>query len=138
MLLQSGIAAHRMTGLRVVTLAGTVTGDATLGTRRPFPLEGALKLASVATLHEARVDLAANGTLSSLTVDIAGQAGEGRVTGRAALAPLAAVPLVSLALDARDIDLFAWEHSLPSTRIAATINTQPIDGGLSGTAGKSG
>jgi translocation and assembly module TamB len=129
---QGGPEAHRMAALRVVTLAGTLTGDTTLGARTPFPLDGALKLAGDSSLHDARIDLAAKGTLSSIAADVTGRAGEGRISGRAILAPLAGVPLVSLAIDAQDIDLAAWERALPSTRIAATVNAQPVDGGLAG------
>jgi hypothetical protein len=128
-----GASAHRMTDLRMVTRVGTLSGDATLGAITPFSLTGAFKLEGDATLRDARINLAAKGTLASLVVDVDGRAGEGRVAGHATLAPLAAVPLVTLSIDARDVDLAAWDRALPSTRIAATVNAQPVDGGLAGT-----
>ncbi|MEO8675345.1 MAG: translocation/assembly module TamB domain-containing protein [Casimicrobiaceae bacterium] len=128
-----GASAHRMTDLRVVTKVGTLTGDATLGTGKPFALDGTFKLAGDAMLRDARINLAAKGTLASLAVDVDGRAGEGFVSGHATLAPLADVPLVALSLDARDIDLAAWDRALPTTRLAATIKAQPADGGLAGT-----
>ncbi len=79
-----------MTDLRMVTRVGTLSGDATLGAITPFPLTGAFRLEGDATLREARINLAAKGTLASLAVDVDGRAGEGRVAGHATLAPLAA------------------------------------------------
>jgi len=130
---RGGAGAHRMNDLRVVTMFGTLTGGAALGARAPFTLDGTLELAGDATLRDARVNLAMNGTLSSLAIDVTGRAGEGKLTGHAALSPLATVPLVSLAVDAQDVDLAAWEPALPNTRIAAKVNAQPADGGLAGT-----
>jgi translocation and assembly module TamB len=128
-----GAGEHRMTGLRMVTRVGTLYGDATLGAITPFPLTGAFKLEGDATLRDARINLAAKGTLAALAVDVDGRAGEGRVTGHATLAPLAGVPLVALSIDARDVDLAAWDRALPATRIAATVDARPADGGLAGT-----
>ena len=128
-----GASAHRMTDLRVVTKVGTLTGNATLGAAKPFAVDGSFKLAGDATLRDARINLAAKGTLASLAVDVDGRAGEGFVAGHATLAPLADVPLIALTIDARDVDLAAWDRALPTTRIAASVHAQPADGGLAGT-----
>ena len=128
-----GAGTHRMNDLRVVTLLGTLNGDATLGARAPFSLDGTLQLVGDASLHDARVNLAMKGTLSSLAIDVVGRAGEGTVSGHAMLTPLAAVPLVSLAIEAQEVDLAAWEPALPKTRMAAKVNAQPAEAGLAGT-----
>ena len=111
---RGGASAHRMNDLRVVTMFGTLTGDAALGARPPFTLDGTLELAGDATLRDARINLVMKGTLSSLAIDVTGRAGEGKLTGHAALSPLATVPLESLAVDAQDVDLAAWEPALPN------------------------
>jgi translocation and assembly module TamB len=126
-------SGHRVSDLKLVTLGGTFTGEATLGAHAPFPLEARIHLAADATLRNARADFVATGTLTAVTVDATAVAGEGRATARVALAPLAVVPLLSVAVDARDVDLAAWDPVLPSTRIAGTIDAKPVSGGLAGT-----
>ena len=128
-----GATAHRIGNLRVVTKVGTLGGDATLGAHAPFTVDGIFALAGDSTLRDARINLVAKGTLSSLAADVDGRVGEGYVSGHATLAPLAAVPLVALTLDVRDVDLAAWSRALPTTRLAATVNARPTDGGLAGT-----
>ena len=125
-------AAHRVSGLTLVTRAGTVTGEATLEAHAPFPLDARLKLTGDAALRDARVDFVASGTLTALTLDAELAAGDGRAKAHAALAPLAVVPLVSIAVTARDVDLAAWNRTLPSTRIAGTVDATPANGGLAG------
>jgi len=126
-------ASHRATDVSLVTRAGMLKGAATLGVRAPFPLDARLSLAAGAALRDARVDFAATGSLAAVAIDARGTAGEGRATAHAALAPFAAVPLVSLAVEARDVDLAAWNPALPSTWIAGTIDAKPAGGGLAGT-----
>ena len=125
-------ATHRVSGLKLVTRAGTLTGQATLGARAPFPLDARLELAADAALRDARVGLVATGTLTALALDADLAAGEGRATAHAQLAPLAVVPLVSIAVTARDVDLDAWDPVLPATRIAGTVEAKPANGGLAG------
>jgi len=123
---------HRVSDLRLVTMAGTLSGNATLGARAPFPVAARIQLLGDATLHEARADFVASGTLGAIAVDASVTAGEGHATAHAALAPLEVVPLVSIIIEARDIDLAAWDRALPSTRIAGTVDARPTNGGLAG------
>ena len=124
--------SHRIAGLKLVSRAGTLTGQATLGARAPFPLDARLELAADAALRDARAGLVATGTLTALALDAELAAGDGRATAHAQLAPLAVVPLVSITVAARDIDLAAWNRTLPATRIAGTVDAKPANGGLAG------
>ncbi len=123
---------HRVSDLRLVTMAGTISGNATLGAHAPFPLAARIQLVGDATLREARADFVASGTLSAIAVNATVTAGEGHATAHVALAPLEVVPLVSIAVEARDVDLAAWDRALPSTRIAGTVDAKPANGGLAG------
>src|SRR4030095_4280603 len=73
------------------------------------------------------------GTLAELAIDGSGRAADARVEVHAALAPLGAVLLRKIALDATDVDIATWKPSLPKTRVALHVHAQPIDGGLNGT-----
>src|SRR5262249_48765864 len=116
----------------LVTMGGTFSGEAKLGAHEPFPLEARIHLAADATLRNARADFVASGTLTAVTVDATATANEGRATAHVALAAFRGVPLVSVAVGARDVDLSAWDPALPSTRIAGTVDAKPANGGLAG------
>ncbi len=128
----AGPRSHRIDRLSLVTRAGALTGAVEIGARAPFPIDARVRLAADAALREARVDFVATGTLTAVALDADGAAGEGHATAHATLAPFAAVPLVSLVVETRDVDLAAWNRSLPSTRIAGTIDAKPAGGGLVG------
>ena len=58
--------------------------------------------------------------------------GEARFALHARLTPLAAVALDQLSLDARDLDLNAWDAALPATRLDVKAEGRPADGGIAG------
>src|SRR5207249_2156267 len=108
-------------------------GDAMIGANPPYPIGGDLQFKGAATLKDLDGALRLSGTLATLAVDGSGRAGDARVDVHAALAPLGAVLLREIALDATDVDIAAWKSSLPETRVALAVRAQPIDGGLKGT-----
>ena len=127
-----GAAGHRVANLSLGSDAWTLTGDAAIGPTSPFPVDGRLALAGDAAPGAAAATLSLSGTLAALAVDLRGTAGASRFSGRAALAPLAAVPLVDIAVDAADLDLAAWDKTLPATRLDVVVRAQPVAGGLAG------
>jgi len=127
-----GAAGHRCTNLALEAEPGALSGDATIGANPPFPVGGHLALKGNAALKGAESTLALSGTLASLAVDGSGSAGSARFTAHVALAPLAAVPLQELTLDAGGIDLAAWDKTLPTTRLDAVVRAQPAADGLVG------
>jgi hypothetical protein len=128
-----GASGHRVSGVVLSTAMGRLAGDAGIAADAPFAIDVRLTLSGNAALNDARIEIAASGSLSALTVDADGSAGDGRFAARAAFAPLAAVPLVDLVIDARDVDLARWDRNRPATRIAATVRARPVDDGLGGT-----
>lgn len=123
---------QRIDRLALVTSRGTLSGALVLGASPPFALDGRLAFAGDATLKGGRADAVVAGTLSAVTIDAAGDAGDARFRLSAKLAPLAAVALDELTLDAARVDLSSWNPSLPATRIDAKVIARPDAGGLAG------
>jgi translocation and assembly module TamB len=128
-----GTATHRISRLSVALPFGTLGGDAALDANAPFAIDGRFVIQGDAATKEAHLDVVAKGPLAALAVELDGRVGEGRVNAQARLAPLAAVPLVELAVAAQDVDLARWDRKLPATRIAVEARAQPAGGGLAGT-----
>jgi len=127
-----GASMHRLSALSLVADPGAMTGEAAMGATAPFPIDGRFAFRGDAALHGGEANITVSGTLATLTVEAKGQAGTARFTAHASLAPLAAVPLQELALDASDADLAAWNTALPATRLAVVVRVQPVEGGLAG------
>jgi translocation and assembly module TamB len=128
-----GAIEHRVTKLALVADVGTVSGDAMIGANAPYPIGGNLQFKGAAELKEVEGALRMSGTLAELAIDGSGRAADARVEVHAALAPLGAVLLREIALDATDVDIATWKSSLPKTRVALNVHAQPVDGGLKGT-----
>ncbi len=124
--------AHRVDRLSLVTSRGAITGGVALDATAPFALEGKLGLVGDAALRDAHADIVVSGTLASVALDAAGRAGDANFTLRARLAPLAAVVLDEIALDAANIDLATWDAGLPATRISGTVKARPLGDALAG------
>ncbi len=127
-----GAQAHRFRNLSLAADIGTLAGGVSIGAEAPFAIDGRLVLEATAALREARATLNLSGTLTELAVDGAGTAGSARIAGRAVLAPLGTVPLVRLSVDARELDLSAWDKALPATRLDLVAEAVPDGGGFSG------
>jgi translocation and assembly module TamB len=127
-----GADGHRVSELTLGTDSWMLAGGAGIGAQPPFPVEGRLALQGGAMLHGAATTLSLAGTLAAIEVAGAGTAGTARFTGRAALAPLAAVPLVDITLDVAGLDLAAWDRTLPATRLDAVVRARPEGSGVAG------
>ncbi len=128
-----GKTGHRIADVKFVADIGAITGDASIGAGTPFPIAGRLKAKGDAALAgaDAEVDLA--GSLAELTLNASGAARAARFTGRASLAPLAAVPLREATINANGVDLTAWNAALPATALTVTLRARPVDGAVAGT-----
>ncbi len=124
-----GAAGSRVTDVTLGTDTWSLTGGAAIGAKPPFPIDGRLALTGDAALKDADAALALSGTLAALEVAGGGKAGGARFTAQATLAPLAVVPLVAIAVDAADLDLAAWDKTLPSTRLDVVARAEPLSGG---------
>jgi translocation and assembly module TamB len=124
-----GAAGSRVTDVTLGTDRWALTGGAAIGAKPPFPIDGRLALTGGAELKRAETTLALSGTLAAVNVDGSGNAGGAAFTARATLAPLAVVPLVAIAVDAAEIDLAAWDKTLPATRLDVVARAEPVSGG---------
>jgi translocation and assembly module TamB len=127
-----GAKGHQFRDLTLAAEQGTLAGSASIGAAAPFPIDGRLTVNIDAGTRPADAALTLSGNLDELTVDGTGKAGDSRISGRVALAPLATVPLVRIAVDAGDLDLAAWDKSLPQTRLDVVVQAVPTAGGFSG------
>jgi len=127
-----GSEAHRIANLTLGQNVWTLTGGAEIAAAKPFAIGGELTVRGQAPAGAAEATASLSGTLAALKVDGRGQAGDAHFTVRAALAPLAPVPLVEVDADAADVDLAAWNTALPSTRLALTARAEPAADGTTG------
>jgi hypothetical protein len=127
-----GANEHRITTLSLSTPLGTVTGEATIGARSPFPARAQAAFDGAEAMKGTKASLRASGTLAALAVDGTAESRQARAVVHAALSPFNPVALSELTLDATDVDLAAFDPSLPRTRIALAVRAQPADGGLAG------
>ena len=123
---------HQLRHLVLTTDQGTVGGEATLAAEAPFTIAGALVFTGNAARRDAVAQVSLAGTLARVVVDGHGSVGEARATLKARLAPLAAVVLEEVALEARDVDLARWDESLPATRLSVKAEARPAGDGLEG------
>ncbi|MGI8894262.1 MAG: hypothetical protein ACR2HE_01175, partial [Casimicrobiaceae bacterium] len=128
-----GAHAHRLSGLRLVTDAGTLAGDATLGAQPPYAVRGALTFNGAGNYRDARADASFSGTLDSLLLEAKATMREAHVDARIALAPIASVPIVSGHIDARDVDLARFATDLPATKLTVKLDAKPAGDGFAGT-----
>ena len=128
-----GAAGHRVSDVTFVAQLGTITGNATIAPSAPFAIAGKLNAKGDDALAGTEADLVLAGALDTLTLDATGKAGSSPFTGRATLAPLAATVLREMTLDARAIDLAAWNAALPATALDVAVRASPAAGGLAGT-----
>ncbi|HEX9302274.1 MAG TPA: hypothetical protein VF959_07995, partial [Casimicrobiaceae bacterium] len=126
-----GASEHRVTDLKLTMDVGAFEGEAKLGARTPFPVAGHVVYAGESS-HKARAEVNVTGTLSALAVNATAEAGMAKGSAHAAFAPLEAVPLRELSIDVHDLDLDAWNPSLPITRLAIVARAQPAANGLAG------
>lgn len=127
-----GPVAHHIERLSLVLPSGTLTGNASIDAQPPFTVKGSFAFAGDVQQKKARADIAVSGMLDAVGVDAAGRAGEAGFALHARLTPLAAVALDQLAFDAHDLDLNAWDVTLPITRLDVKAEGRPAGGGIAG------
>ena len=128
-----GATGHRVSDLTFVAPLGAITGNATIDAAAPFAIGGRLHAKGDAALTGTEADIVLGGSLAALTLDATGKAGSAPFTGRASVAPLAATALREVTLDARRIDLAAWNSALPTTELAIVVRATPAAGAIAGT-----
>lgn len=127
-----GAREHRLRDLKLVFERGALAGAASLGASAPFRLAGTLTLAGDASLWNAQAEAKIGGTLADLSTTASGRLGEASFTADARLAPLANPLLRSLDGEVHNLNLAAFDATLPATRIDASVSTKPKADGLTG------
>jgi translocation and assembly module TamB len=125
-------------GASAATPWGQLAASGTVGATRPYKLDASATLAqniSTAGLTPARLSLHAGGDLGHTVLDANGAAGRATGTARLAIAPYAAIPLQSLAINGRNIDPGFFVPGLPTAdlnfAVAARIrDNRLVDGSV--------
>jgi translocation and assembly module TamB len=115
-----------------VTQYGVAKVAGTLGAASPFPVELTGEFAGQLQERALRIAARVHGTLNSLEADLDADLAGTRAKALAVLEPFAAMPLKSIAVDAKDVNLAQLEPSLPKTRIAIEAKLVPEGAGLAG------
>lgn len=124
---------HSVRKLRLVTVQGTLSGDARLGATAPYPLSGTLAFAGDGDYRGGAAKVTVTGTLESIALDATGTLRNANGTVKATLAPFSAAPLVSADIDARDVDLAQFAPALPATALTVNLTARPVGNGFAGT-----
>jgi len=118
---------HRLTLHGVASQWGRARAEITIGTSAPLPI------AAKAAIESSRLEdwpisaeIDVSGNLRLMTATLQGSAGQLRVAGEIALAPLDASPVVSLAASTSDVDIAWFDPRLPHTAVAATMLAQSV------------
>ena len=129
---EGGARTHAIRRLRLVTDAGTIAGHAELAATAPFDVQAALDFVGDGSFRDTRADITAKGTLSALQLVARGAARDATVTATAKVSPLAAAPLISAHIEARDLNIARFDDSLPTTHLNATVDAKPEATGFAG------
>ena len=97
---------------------GRVAG--TLDTTAPFALDATADFSGVVGERPYQAAIVAKGTLKSIEAKLDGEVSGQKATGRLVLEPFSTVPVRTLDLQARDVDL-SKQASGPSTRLALDV-----------------
>ncbi|OON59724.1 hypothetical protein B0920_20795 [Massilia sp. KIM] len=103
---------------------GLAAANASIGSQRPFKLDGAASLtqtAAQAGARAAQLRLKMGGDLETTLVDASGQAGRAQGDGHFELSPFAEIPLRSLRLNGRNVDPGFFNPSLPTADLTFNV-----------------
>lgn len=103
---------------------GMAAANATIGSQRPFKLDGAASLtqtAAQAGARAAQLKLKVGGDLETTLVDATGSAGRAVGEGRLELSPYAEIPLRSLRINGRNIDPGFFNPALPTADLTLSV-----------------
>ena len=104
---------------------GLVAAKASIGSQRPFKLDGAASLTqsdAQAGARAAQLTLKLGGDLNATLVDASGQAGRAVGDAHLELSPFAPIPLRALRINARNIDPGFFNPSLPTADLSLAVN----------------
>ncbi|MBQ5940706.1 translocation/assembly module TamB domain-containing protein [Massilia sp. AB1] len=104
---------------------GLVAANASIGSQRPFKLDGAASLTqseALAGARAAQLKLKVGGDLNTTLVDASGQAGRAVGDGRLELSPFAPIPLRAVRINARNIDPGFFNPALPTADLTLAVN----------------
>ncbi len=114
------------------TAYGLARVAGTLGNAPPFAVEATADFAGKVESHALHVAGTAKGTLKALDADLDAQIEGMRATARAAIEPLAEMPLKRADVAAREVDLARLRAGLPATRLAVQARVAPRGDGFAG------
>jgi translocation and assembly module TamB len=103
---------------------GQVAATGSIGSRRPFKLEGSASLSQskeLAGARAAQLKLQFKGDLDTTLVDATGQAGRAVGDAHFALSPYAAIPLRELRINGRNVDPGFFNPALPTADLTFAI-----------------
>ena len=127
-----GTTAHRLRGVRLVSDLGALTGETTLQADAPFAIDGAFAVTGNGPLEGAKLDAKVSGTLSAVHVDATGSLRDATLKARVAVTPFAGGVFESAALTLANVDLAAFQSTLPQTRLALDLDVRPQSNGFAG------
>ncbi|MEP6943658.1 MAG: hypothetical protein ABI981_12015, partial [Betaproteobacteria bacterium] len=127
-----GASQHQISGLEVVTDAGTLNGTIGVGASTPFALAGNIVFRGDGELSDTRVEGGVAGTLELFNLDAKVALRGATGTGSARLAPFAAVPIVAAKVSLADVDLRRFAAALPETRLDVRVDAMPTAAGFAG------
>ncbi|HET7729617.1 MAG TPA: translocation/assembly module TamB domain-containing protein [Usitatibacter sp.] len=121
----------RIAEARAETAYGKARLAGRLESAAPFAIDVTLGAEGVAAERPYRADVAAKGTLKSMQATLDGEVSGQRATGKATLEPFSTVPLRSLELQARDVDLSQHAPG-PRTRLSLDVRLAAQSGAFAG------
>ncbi|HEU0200513.1 MAG TPA: translocation/assembly module TamB domain-containing protein [Burkholderiaceae bacterium] len=141
---EGGPAGHHVPGLALTTPWGPLALEATVDATRPFKLEAAIAAPGIDAAGAGVTGLAAqlrghlalqlSGSLQDMHADLAGVIADVSAQAQARLTPFAAIPLQTIDLQARSINLAALTPGWPRTELRVQLSAKsPRPGMLTGT-----
>jgi translocation and assembly module TamB len=128
-----GGGAHRLRQVGLASDWGAIAGEMSISADAPFAVSGAATIAGSERLRNARLSLQLGGRLESLQLKVAGSVLASEIDANATFTPFAEVPLQELSLHGRELDLAAFDATLPRTMLDFAVRaTMATDGRVTG------
>ncbi|MEP7206988.1 MAG: translocation/assembly module TamB domain-containing protein [Casimicrobiaceae bacterium] len=124
---RGGPDGHRFTNIGLNAEAGTLSGALEIGAKPPFKVAGDFTLEGTPALKSPRLQVTASGSLERLQLQGRGTVAGASVDASAALTPTGDVPLQTVDVTIKDLDLRAIDKALPTTKLAVELHGKPAD-----------
>src|SRR5215471_15687894 len=124
---------HSFTNLKLISVLGALSGNATLNAHAPLDLAGTIVVDGDGPLLGARIETHLGGTIAAVTVDGSGRWHGATLNAHARLSPFATNAFESIAVELQDLALTRVDPALPAAHIAAKFDAMPEGKGLHGT-----